>query len=901
MGIYNGLYSVSPDLLPPQSIPLKDKMAKGNRKDGEKSWREQCMDSLEAIGKSQFNGNLKLIENYEMIKGRFIYNHYFHTEGYEGMIEQLSAEFEMPNYLKHYDIISQVTNTLSGEWQKRPDLFKVRQVGDSAANEYLRTKLDLTKEYVTQNITAEINKKLIALGVDLEKDDFQSEEEAQQYGQQIEQARQQMTPLQIQNFMDTDFLTQAEIWGQHQKEYDKELYALEEKEKVEFEDMLVADRCFRHFYITPTGYSQETWNPVNVFFHKSSDVTYIEDGDYVGRIFNLSINTIIDRYGYLMSKEDFQRINGIYKKDKTKWKDSEYNWVYNNYMMPFQGYPAVDIMKQSVGKPFNGSDIPEADASFFSSLGDNNNMFTERQGYYFVTEAYWKTQKKIIKLTYQDQETGAVIITLVDENYIIPEDFTESDGMFTDEHDINTYCETYVNEVWKGIKINTGVDKNLNKDLYLAVGPNDFQFKGDINIYGCKLPVCGQIFSVRNSRSMSLVDLMKPYQVGYNVAINQLYQLAEKEIGMFAIMDVNMFPNSKDWGGEDSWGKWMLIAKNLGMLPADTSPANIQSSLAATGGFLPKIMDLNVAGQMVSRMNIAKFFEEQALKQVGFNQYRTGAYSAESTAAGVEAGQAASYNQTESYFTNFSNYLRRCYNMGLGIAQFVQSQKEDITFTYVKSDLSRAFIKILGADLLLCDLGVFVSNSQENNRQLEMMRRFAMENNTAGMSPVDVADVITMNSPQEIRRHLKVSYDKLMASQAQQQQAQQKAIEGDQALKQAAMQEEARQFDALMENNLDRVRLAKGADIINTVDDVPEPTDNTAENQFKESQANATNDIQQQKLELDKIKTANAREDSAAKVATAQSRIAADIQIQNKETETARILKNKEIAIKGRK
>src|SRR5690606_5852570 len=148
-----------------------------------------------------------------------------------------------------------------------------------------------------------------------------------------------------------------------------------------------------------------------------------------------------------------------------------------------------------------------------------------------------------------------------------------------------------------------------------------------INIYGCKLPVCGEVFSARNGKSASLVDMMKPHQIGYNVAMNQLYQIAEKEIGMFVVMDVNLFPDAKDWGGEDAWNKWMLLAKNLGMLPADTSPANVSSSLAATGGFLPKVLDLNLAAQMVSRMNMAKFFEEQALKQVGFNQYRLGNYS----------------------------------------------------------------------------------------------------------------------------------------------------------------------------------------------------------------------------------------------------------------------------------
>lgn len=891
MGIYNGIYSVSPNILPPQNIPLKDKLAKPTT-EGEKSWGQKCLDSLETIGKSQYNSNLRLVENYEMVRGRLIPNHYFHAEGYNNLISELTAEFELPNYLRHYDIISQVVNTLSGEWQKRPDLFRVKQLGDGATNEYLRAKVEMTKQYVVQRIESEINRKLLEKGIDINKNDFASQEEAQAYQEQLTQAKQALTPQAIQKYMDTDFLTQAEIWGQHQKDFDREYFNLAEKEKIEFEDMLIADRCFRHFYITPTGYGQETWNPITTFFHKSPDIIYIEDGDYVGRILNLSINTIIDRYGHLMTKEDLDTLQGNNNEDKTKWVDSQFSWVYNNYFVPFQGFPAIDIARQGMGLLQNNGEIPFADNNFFNYVNENS-YFRERLGYYFVTEAYWKTQKKLFKITYIDEETQEIVVKIVDENYIIPDYFVESIDIFAEEHDVNTYCVTEINEVWKGIKINTSIDKNLKKDLYLAIQPNDFQFKGDFNIYGSKLPVCGQVFSVRNSHSMSLVDMMKPYQIGYNVVMNQLYQLAEKEIGMFVVMDVNMFPSSKDWGGEDAWDKWMLMAKTLGLLPADTSPQNVRNSLAATGGFLPKVIDLNLAAQMVSRMNIAKFLEEQALKQVGFNAYRTGAYSATSTAQGVEQGTAASYNQTETYFTNFSNYLRRCTQMALNMAQFVQSKKEDVTFTYIKGDLNRAFVKVLGTDLLLADLGVFVVNSQENARQLEMMRRFALENNTSGLTGVDMANIIMMNSPQQIKRELEVSYNKILEQQQQAQQLKQQELEQTKQLEDAKLQQENQHFYDKLENELEKAKIAAGAAIINSDTEIPQQPDNS-QNELKAQQLGESSNIQNKKIALDQAKLIAQLEFNKQKLALEQAKINASLQIQQQQTETARILKGKE-------
>ncbi len=883
------MYTTSYDILPSQSVSLKEKL-KISKDPSEKTWAQKTMDALESIGRNQYNLNLKLIENYEMIKGKFIFSHYFETDGYKGLLTKLSEEVELPSYLRHYDIISQVVNTMSGEWQKRPDTFKVRHVGDGATSEWMRKKVEMTQEYVMEKVNAKIDAKLAEQGIDVNKSNFNSEEEEKQYFDEINSERQKLTPIQIQKYLDTDFLTNSEIWANNHFEKAKEFFNVKEKEKIEFEDMLTADRAFRHFFISTNsfGYIQETWNPVNTFFHKSPDVVYIEDGDYVGRIFNLSINTIIDRYGHLLTREDFDLLQGKCKNNDKKWEDHKYNWVYDNHYVPFENYPEHNLLQQARAGLVP---IPQLDDFTLNQLSSSS-FYKENEGFYFVTEAYWKSQKKLIKITYFDYELKELVMDIVDETYEIPKHFRESKKVFDDEHDLDTYAITFVNEVWKGVKVNTAYDKDLQKDLYIDIRPNDFQFKGDLDLYGCKLPVCGQIFSTRNSGSMSVVDLMKPYQIAYNVSMNQVFNLMEKEIGMFVVMDVNMFPNSKDWGGSDSWEKWMLLAKNMGLVPADTNPANIKNSLAATGGFLPKVIDLNLASQMVSRMNLCKFFEEQALKQVGFNQYRVGAYTSSATATGIEQGTQTSYAQTESHFTNFSNYLRRVYQMDLDIAQYVESKKETIEILYNKSDLQKGFIKLLGSELLLSDLGLFVNNSQEHLRQIEMMRQYALQNNTSGMSPETVMDIITTKSPREIKRSLQKSYEEMMQQQQKNMDMQQQAIQAEQEAKQAELQEKARQFDELMQNNLDREYIKAGTEVINTVD--PEiPVNDNGDLELK-AQINSDNQLNnKERLNLDNEKIKLEHERKMAEIQVKQNKINADLIIQNQETESARILKGR--------
>lgn len=887
--MYNLYNSSLVAMLPPQMIPLTEKT---------QEWKENTMDALERIGRSQYNQNLKLIENYEMIKGKFIFNHYFETEGYNDMLGQLTREFDMPTYLRHYDIISQVINTMSGEYQKRPDNFRVRGHGEEYSNEYVRQKSSMLIEYVQAKIDAEINAKLAAMGIDPNKSDFNSPQEQQQYQQQVQQKKQALTPPEIQKYMDMTYLTTAEMWGQSQLELDKDRFRLDEKEKVEFEDMLVADRCFRHFYLTSNGYEQETWNPVTTFFHRSPEVPFIEEGDFVGRCFYLTTPSIIDRYGYFMTKKQIEDLQGEVNKNKTRWNEAPgTDYVYKEYLEPFKGARDYTLMQQTLNfKNIESQGVPFLDQHALNSLY-NGSMFNTVRGFHLVTEAYWKSQKKVGKVIFIDPETGLVTKMLVDENVIIPEDFKQKDSTFDDREEPNTVIWTWINEVWKGKKISRrGVTTSNTDDIYFDIAPLEFQFKGDINPYKAKLPVCGQVFSIRNSQSMSLVDLMKPFQIGHNVAMNQLYQIMEREVGRFIVMDVNMFPSLKDWGGEKGWEKAMLVAKSLGMFPADTSPQTTKGSAAAAGGQYPKMIDLDESARMVSRINIANSFEQFALKQIGFNEYRLGQQAASSTAKGVEVGQQASYAQTESYFTNFSNYKRRCLKMDLDIAQFVQSKEKDITVSYIKSDMSRAFVKLNGTDLMTSDLHVYVSNSQEQIRQLEMLRQLALENNTSGATIVDLANIISMNSPSEIKLQLEESLKSQQAREDKQTQLQQQQIEQEKELE--VMKED--RADARTDKEIagrEQVAyiqtFAKQADNLKdtNADAVPDLLE--YDKLGAKTNADATkNQIAEEKNSLTRNKQIADKEMGIKKIQLEREKLASKEKIENKKLQIAKVLKS---------
>lgn len=794
--------NVRQDAIPVQMLPMKDK---------DEDWKRACMDALESIGRKQFLENINILENYRIVNNELLYNHYVFTDSVTDLAQMAVKEFDLPPYLRHYDITRKVINVLSGEYQKRPDNFRVAAIDEFATNEYLRTKSDLLKQIVMQAIQDNVARKLKEEGFDPEKSDFQSEEEAQQYQQQIQEEQKRLTPPEIEEYMRETYRGVPERWAEMVINLDKQRFNTPELEMQEFEDMLICDRAYRHFYLKANGlgYAQETWNPIRVFFHKSPDIKYVEDGDYVGRVFYISLPEIVNRYGHKMPRKQLEDLYGDYLKKK-KFGGAEYAF-FQATNVPFENYPEYARTIQAfgydphTGVPFTGSfgnyTSQDVDVLFNSSSTTYN-----LQGLTQATEAYWRSQKKVGFLIMQDPETGEVIEELVDETFIIPDfvsevedDATYEDLVYYPQKKMNTVRWTWVNEVWGGFKINA-ITSETPGGIYVDVKPIPFQFKGDINPYEVKLPVCGAIFNNRNAKSMSVVDMMKPYQILYNVFMNKIYQLASTDMGKILLLDPRLIPNDKDWGGEKNIEKWVTATKHTKIGQIDTSPG-------ARGGTPPgqsqwSVQDMTTFAEIQATVNIARMIEEQAMFQIGITQQRLGVVQASETATGVQQSVTNSYAQTESYFTKFSNYKKRVLQMNLDIAQFCAATDRDITLSLIQDDMSREFIKMNGIDLLNSQLAIRVFNSQELLRQNELVKQLILRNNTANASMSALAASIYTESPAKLIGMLK----KMEADIIAQQQAQRDHEQGmlDKQI-QAKQQEKAadQQFEA-EQNALDR-------------------------------------------------------------------------------------------------
>ena len=802
--------------LPVQQLTYAEKRRKLD-KWGVSEWEKSNMDGLENIAKLQFYNNYRLKQNYELVRGVFNYADYINDTDYYDLTSAIAQELNMPAQMRHYDIITKGINVLKGEFINRPDLFRVKAFDEFSFNEITEQKSKMLVSYFKDSVGNFVNKQLMAQGINPFEDKFQNEEQEAQYKQLLQEKSQELTPKGIQKYFETDYYTEAEKFGNAVVSIDRERFNLKEVELQEFEDLLVADRCFRHFYLNSSGYGQERWNPIFTFHHMSPQVLNTEDGDFVGQFVYLTKAQIIDKFGWMMTKKQkemlYPKIDGT-PMDKSPTLTNLANAGMGGKLYPYADYKDMKLQENLLGfNPHTGLPAMPGMFPYDTLTFDFNEIIApgislnfNATEYVQVTQAYWRSQMLQGKLNYLDPETGDVESVLVDETFD-PSIFgiEEVDSTFEDSNEPNTICWTWKTQIWQGIKINLNynAETELTRNaIYLDVRPARLQLTDPNNEDRCKLPVIGKIFNNMNSKSTSLVDIMKPYQIVYNALVNRAYDIQQREIGVFMLMDTNLLPNLKDWGGNESnMEKAMAIAKSWGVFPVNTKATVAGNSTFASSNSYQTI-NLDVSEQFKLKWECAVIVEDQCYKQLGITPQRMGSIQASETATGTKEAVANSYAQTESYFEKYYNFKKECMNINIQVAQMVYGEQDDITLNYILPDTTRQFFRVHDPLLSLRKIGVYVVNSQELRRQLEVIRNLAINNNTTNLPMSSLAKMVTSNSPREIIKELEFGEQRMQEQQAQQQQHEQEMLQA-QLEAQAAEKDKDRENEN-MNKQLDR-------------------------------------------------------------------------------------------------
>lgn len=832
-------------------FPDQFKSAKQKQDD---SWVKNTMDYFSNKSYAEYIKNREtFVKNYDLMKGILRREDFMIDQpDVKSFTDMLQEDLDLPSYVKHYSIMTTPINELVGEISKRPDSFRVKAFDDDSQAQELQFKTDTLQAYVISQVKEQVAAKAAISGQELNQEDLEK-----------------ITFEQVKDQLDS-YTSVAEKWANHTLTCQKADFNLKEKSEDAFRDLLISAREFYHIYEdnSKVGYNVEVANPKNTWFLTTPDKKYISDpsgrnqGAYAaGTVEVMEISEIIEAFPDLQKDEidhlrsslqDYGLINvresNLGNADVTPGIDS----------INYDTYDPLVLQTRMILE----SEMKENNDGLQDFLGLTSNVSSF--GYkYVVVRSYWISKKKIGKLVYTD-ELGNEQSTLVDESY--------------KSGDMPTQLSLewgWINQWYQGIKI----------------GPDIYHVKPYNLLDYC--PIIGTTYEVKNTEARSLVDLMKPFQVIYNVCMNQLYKLLEKEVGKVQLMSLRHIPVPKDGDAQDALDIWEMEARERGVVFIDDSPENLKSP-SSFNQFTS--LDLTRTQEIQSRYTLAQQMKVECWELIGMSKQRMGSIAASETATGTNTAMQQSYSQTEPLFIAHEYVLGQLYQGIIDASLYTESTKPQSTLSYITNEGESAFVQVNGTELKLRDLKVFLTNRPEDTQMFNELRQLSQAIIQNGGTLYDVIELYSTKSMREMKKTFKDLRDRQVQQQEQQQQLQQQQQEQAGQIAQAQMQQTqqlaaAEQANDNYQNELDRVNKKEiaminamskeggasvDADNSGTPDALEienlalQQTKATKDYDAKMADINSKNSLAQQKLQIEREKIKLARDNQANDLAVAK-------------------------------
>jgi hypothetical protein len=740
---------------------------KTDKEKQDESWIKNTMDYFANKAYAEYVKNRDtFVKNYDLMKGILRMEDFYQEPQVRSFTDVLTADLQLPAYVKMYSIITTPVNELVGEISKRPDTFRVKAFDDDSKSEELEFKTNILHEYIIGKAKQQILQNAAIKGEEIPDEEVN-----------------QMTMDEVQDTLDS-YTSVAEKWANHILTCQKAEFNLKEKSEDAFRDILISGREFYHIYEdnSKLGFNIEVANPKNTWFLTTPDRKYISDptgraqGAYAaGTVQVMELSEIIESIPDL-TKEEIDHL-------RSSLQDYGLINVRESNLGNPNAVPGIDSVTYDTFDPLVlqtrmiiESEMKENNDGLKDFLGLTSNVSSF--GYkYVVVRCYWLSKKKIGKLIYID-ELGNEQSVLVDENY--------KSGTMPTQQSLEW---GWINQWYQGIKI----------------GPDIYHVKPFKLLNYC--PIIGITYEVKNTEAKSLVDLMKPFQVLYNVCMNQLYKLLEKEVGKVYLTSIRHIPVPKDGDAQDALDIWEMEARNRGVVFIDDSPENLKSP-SSFNQF--RDIDLTRTQEIQSRYTLAQQLKNECWELVGMSRQRMGSITASESATGVNTAVSQSYAQTEPWFVAHEYVMGQLYQAIIDAALYVESKKPQSTLSYITSEGESAFVSVNGSDLRFRDLKVFLTNRPEDTQMFNELRQLAQPLMQNGGSLYDVIELYSTKSMRAMKKVFKDLRDKQEAMEQQKLQIQQQQVEqqgqiAQAQLQQAQIQKEQDIANQNYQNELDRI------------------------------------------------------------------------------------------------
>ena len=709
---------------PAQQLPMSSKG---------KKWRKECVDfacdhtflTNANNRKSAYNKKI----NYDLVNG------IIHMDDIENVLNPTKLRDDLiPETIQHYPIINSKLNLLNGEEKKRLFDYRVIITDPTSISEASKRKADEVLRDLQQLIEA-------------------TSETDEQYAQKLEELDQYYR----YTWQDYKEARSNKLLNQYNKENDFSILFNDG-----FKDAYtVGEECYICDIVSgePT---LEKLDPRIMTVVRSSNSNRIEDADMIILKDYWSPGKIIDTYYDSLTDADRKYIENISEQSVVGSTDEMGNWKEDTL---------VPIWEQ--GNMTNEEYI----AKIFGRVEDISASQTyDAEGNIRVVRVFWKSRRKIKKITSYDPITGEEVINFYPETYVANKTLGEKETTL------------WINEAWEGTKI--------GEKVYVNVRPRPIQYNRLSNPSRCHFGIIGSIYATNGDKPYSLVDMMKPYNYLYDVVHDRLNRAIAQNYGRLAKLDLAMIPDG--WKIE----KWLYFARKDKLAIMDSfnegkkgqATGKLAGSLNNASNGVVDLEDINIIQQYI---NILELIKMEMSEVVGVSKQREGQVSNRETVGGVERSTLQSSHITEWIFTRHENLKKRvleCFVETAKIAMKGRNKK----FQYILPDFAQQLVEIDGDEFAEADYGIVVDSSQETqalSQKMDGMVQAALQNQIITFSTA--LKMFTSCSMAEKMRMIEKNEQDL---QQRQQQAQQQQLQAQQQEAQLRAQSEQQKLE--MENLL---------------------------------------------------------------------------------------------------
>lgn len=513
----------------------------------------------------------------------------------------------------------------------------------------------------------------------------------------------------------------------------------------------------------------EKIDPNKIRIWKTSNSNRVEDADVIIIEDYWSPGKIIDTYWESLTDKDVKYLEGIEEGDNSYGYENE-----------ARNYIRVDV-----------AEVTDDNNVVFDvfNVDGTSKLPYDLNGNVRVLRMYWKSRRKIKKVTSIDPLTGDDIVDFYPEDYEADESLGEKEETF------------WINEAWEGVKIGS--------EIYINIRPRQVQYNSISNPSKCHFGIVGTIYSINDGKPFSLVDRMKHYNYQYDVIHDRLNKLIAENWGKIITLDMAKKP--KNWDVE----KWIYYARVNKLAVVDSfREGNIGASTGKLAGGLNNntsgVIDADFGNNIQQYINLLEYYNNAMGEAVGVNNQRKGQMQNRETVGGVERATLQSSYITEYIFNTHDDTKKRALQMFIDTTAIALRGKSK-KFQYICSDGSLKASEVTGDLFNNCDYGIMIDNSQsmkELNNSIGMLAQAALQNDKLKFS--DMMRLYGSESLAEKQRLIERSEREAEQRRQQEMQQQQQQLEMQQQTQMQIAQMQMQQQDMLNQRDNDtKIRVAE--------------------------------------------------------------------------------------------